>query len=252
MIGVMLLAATIVTNPVVAGDAVMVPVPGQSNAACPGELAPGDDQPDPDVFVVRRDGRIWTSAEPYCGVGGTGYARSMARGLIQSGLTSQVWVAQCAVSGTSILDWTQNIGDALNTPLQVAFGGSTYRNCAEMVLLARRLGIRVIAIAWHQGETSCTQNLVGVQQAKMTMLRARFLSDLGSPLIAGQLAPAFSRVCPSAPLIDSANEAAADAFVSSDGLTTALDNTHFNRASMRALGLRYADAILKVLGWTAH
>ena len=107
------------------------------------------------------------------------------------------------------------------------------------------------AILWHQGESDATPELAPTYEAKLHDLIGRFRTTLGAPdvpFIVGQLGR-FEGVPwdDARRTVDAAHrtlpgKVRRTAFVSSDGLVHGGDKVHFDTASLRDLGRRYADA----------
>jgi len=114
---------------------------------------------------------------------------------------------------------------------------------------------RLQAILWHQGESDASPALAAAYQGKLHDLIARFRTTLDAPdlpFIVGQLGR-----FPDAPwdearqLVDAAHRALPGkvphtAFVSSEGLVHGGDKVHFDAASLRELGRRYAEAYVSL------
>lgn len=109
-------------------------------------------------------------------------------------------------------------------------------------------------ILWHQGESDCKPAEASKYQEGLTALIARFRKEFAAPdlpFIIGQLGQFEGRTWSDArKQVDAAHQAiaAADpsvAFVSSDGLSCNSDHVHFNAASQRTFGARYAEAFLR-------
>ena len=109
---------------------------------------------------------------------------------------------------------------------------------------------------WHQGEGDSSPKLAAVYKDKLVELAARLRSDLDAadvPFIIGQLgqfegkpwSPGRHRV--NQAHIDAAKEIPHAGFVSSDGLTSKEDNTHFNTESLHEFGRRYAAVYLQLI-----
>ena len=107
------------------------------------------------------------------------------------------------------------------------------------------------AILWHQGESDSHEPAASLYQARLRALIERFRSDLGAPdlpFIIGQLgrfekgpwSVAKERV--NAAQRSVAVQMRNVAFVSSEGLVDRGDTIHFDAASARELGRRYANA----------
>jgi len=231
---------------VVVSGAVAVLVAGQSNAVGRGEQRAMDAAPEPDVYVVKKDGHVYRGSEPMSTLvpSGTGFGRTLARRLIASGYAPQVWLVNCAQGATRASAWAGR--GPQPKPLHGAVGGWLYMECLLQAQVVRRLGIPVVGIAWHQGEAGC-ENAVfaSEQEGHLRTLRERLRKDFGDvPFVGGELAR--SNGCAYRGAVNAATEAVSDAFVASDGLTTR-DRVHFDRASQRVLGERYADALLALL-----
>ncbi|TWU37913.1 Carbohydrate acetyl esterase/feruloyl esterase precursor [Novipirellula aureliae] len=109
---------------------------------------------------------------------------------------------------------------------------------------------RLAGILWHQGESD--GNRTGSYMKKLTALIADLRADFNAPdlpFIAGQVemddtdgkpSRVFNDVIIQLPTVVSNT-----AVVSTEGLLT-LDGTHFDSASQRELGRRYADALLSL------
>lgn len=130
-----------------------------------------------------------------------------------------------------------------------------YDDALARMRVALRAG-RVRAILWHQGESDATPALSVLYAAKLRALIARFRTDLGQPnlpFVIGQLGrfegkPWTAEV----QRVDSVHRAIAAsvpnvAYVSSEGLRDKGDKLHFDAASARAFGERYAAAYLALV-----
>ena len=142
-----------------------------------------------------------------------------------------------ARGGTSINDWEK--------------GDLYYEEAVSRVQAALEDGnSRLAGILWHQGESNSSQTNM-VYMGKLTTMIADLRADLGDPdlpFVAGQLEQDDTTpVVKERPINDeiillptlSPNTAVA----TTEGLTT-IDGTHFDSASQRELGRRYADALL--------
>jgi hypothetical protein len=114
---------------------------------------------------------------------------------------------------------------------------------------------RLRAILWHQGESDATPERSVMYEAKLRALIARFRADLAVPnvpFIIGQLGQFPGRPWTDATRrIDAAHRTIAAtmpnvAYVSSDGLRDKGDALHFDAASARELGRRYAEAFARL------
>ncbi len=259
MIGALLLVAAVQTpvdvDSVLVPGAVAVVIAGQSNAAGRGRMLPEDSIPEPNVYVSKGDGLAYPGSDPFDWFAtGTGFGRTLAADLVASGLAPQVWIVQCAVGETSARQWA---GDELPPFTFVAkdpqkvnrlLHGRLYGGCVMQALPLTRRGVRIVAVAWHQGENGCGNAAAAAKQADyLTEIRSHFLQDFpGSVFVGGELAQ--SDTCPYRETVNQATRDVADAFVPSDGLLApGPGNVHFDRASLREFGHRYAAAILGLI-----
>jgi hypothetical protein len=111
-------------------------------------------------------------------------------------------------------------------------------------------------ILWHQGEGDSGENKAAVYKESLLELVERLRTDLDAPdvpFIIGQLGQfegkpwSPGRYLVNQAHIDVAQEIHNGGFVSSDGLTSKEDNTHFNTESLHEFGRRYAEVYLGVL-----
>lgn len=125
---------------------------------------------------------------------------------------------------------------------QWAKGGDYYNAALRRVAQARKTGT-LKGILWHQGEADRDQPDGYLE--KLAKLIADLREDLDEPdlpFIAGQVKGVTAINDQIARLPDTV---ANTAFASSDGLTTQ-DEFHFDTRSMKLLGQRYAQALIKL------
>ena len=219
---------------------------GQSNMAGRGKVEPQDTRPIPRVLMLDRQG-VWVPAvdpmhydKPVAGVG---LGRSFAAALTAADPDVTIGLIPVAAGGSPIDTWTpggyhdqtkSHPWDDAIARARVAMGAGTLKG-----------------ILWHQGESDATPALAAGYAAKLTDLVARFRSTLGAPdvpFIVGQLGQ-----FPDVPwdddrrLVDAAHRSltarvARTAYVPADQLTHGGDRIHFDSASLRELGRRYATA----------
>jgi len=221
---------------------------GQSNMAGRGKVEPQDTVPIPRVLMLDKQ-RTWVPAvdpmhfdKPIAGVG---LGRSFATRIADAYPDVAIGLIPAAVGGSPIDAWQPGVyyeptkshpwDDALARSRVAATSGT------------------LKAILWHQGESDATPDLAPGYEAKLHDLIARLRTALDAPevpFIVGQLGQ-----YPDVPwdasrrMIDAAHRALPGkvrrtAFVSSDGLVHGGDKVHFDSASLRELGRRYADAYL--------
>jgi len=223
---------------------------GQSNMAGRGEVTPDDQQPDPRVLMLNKDGR-WVPAvdpmhfdKPSVGVGlGRTFGLEIAKAT--PGVT--IGLIPCAVGGSPIETWEPG-----------AFDEATKTHPWDDAMTRARLALpagTLKGILWHQGESDSTPERAGLYEQRMHDLIARFRNELAAPavpFIAGQMG-----IFPESPwsgekkIVDRVHQnlpaqIKRSAFVSAGGLTHKGDKVHFDSASYRELGKRYAAAFLAI------
>ena len=224
---------------------------GQSNMAGRGEVEDRDRQPIPHVFALDAHGD-WVPAvdpvhwdKPSAGVG---LARSFAVEYLKHHPGVSVGFIPAACGGSPISSWAPG----------EYFDGTHSHPYDDAIARARRAlpGGTLKGILWHQGESDRSPALAPAYEAALTALIARFRHDLGAPkvpFVIGQLGQ-FAGAGPwdaAALEVDRAQRAVAakapfSAFVSSDDLTSNPDHLHFDAASLREFGRRYAVAFARI------
>jgi hypothetical protein len=176
---------------------------------------------------------------------GVGPGRTFGLTLAARDANARIGLVPAAVGGSPISSWEPGALDS-------ATGTHPYDDALARLRAAQRDG-KLRAILWHQGESDATPALSVLYAAKLRALIARFRADVGDPnlpFIIGELGK-FDAKPWSAEVarIDSVHRAIAAsmpnvAYVSSDGLRDKGDTLHFDSASQRTFGERYAAAYL--------
>lgn len=219
---------------------------GQSNMAGRGALDPVDQDVDPRVLMLDK-ARVWVPAtdpmhfdKPVAGVG---LGRAFAARMRERAPDVTVGLIPAAVGGSPIDAWQPGV---FYEPTR----SHPWDDAMARASVAMASGT-LQAILWHQGESDATPDLAPAYEAKLHDLIARFRTALGAPdvpFIVGGLGR-----YPDVPwddarrMVDAAHRTLPDkvrrtAFVSSDGLVHGGDKVHFDTASLRELGRRYAAA----------
>jgi hypothetical protein len=219
---------------------------GQSNMAGRGVVEPPDRSAAEGVLMLDK-ARVWMPAvdpmhfdKPIAGVG---LGRSFAARVLESHPGMTIGLIPAAAGGSPIDTWVPGgyHDQTKSHPWDDAIARAT---------VAMQAGT-LKAILWHQGESDATPALAPGYQAKLDDLVARFRSALGAPelpFIAGQLGQFADEPWDDARRrVDEAHRGLParvrrTAFVSSDGLVHGGDKVHFDSASLRELGRRYAAA----------
>jgi hypothetical protein len=221
---------------------------GQSNMAGRGQIGAEDKTPHPRALLFTLQNKWEPAVEPVThdkpgmlGVGpGLAFGKSMAAS--DPGVT--IGLVPCAFGGTPLKRWERT--------------GDLYSNAVQRARLAMREGI-LKGIIWHQGEsdsgTATNANSYGDRLSRMIQdIRA----DLGAPnlpFVVGQIGEflydrgpehsPYARVVNGA-LAALPEKVPATACASSKGLKDKSDQLHFDAASQRELGRRYAAAMLRL------
>lgn len=199
----------------------------------------------------------WRTATPpivrcWTGLGiGDYFGRIMVENLPQQ---IRVGIVSVAVPGCDIgLFDKENYGTyAANAPEWMKgiisdYGGNPYGRLVEVAKLAQKNGV-IKGILFHQGETNTNST---TWKNKVQQVVANLKSDLGLedvPFLAGELLASEGACCSSHNVeVNKLPELIPNAHViSSSGLVGA-DAAHFNSASYRLFGERYAKKMLEVI-----
>jgi hypothetical protein len=223
---------------------------GQSNMAGRGVVETQDQKPHPRVLMLSRDG-TWVPAvdpmhfdKPAAGVGlGKTFGAIIAEA--QPGVT--IGLIPCAVGGSPIDTWKPGV-------FYPATKSHPWDDMAKRLEVALKSGT-VKGILWHQGESDSLPELAQAYEAKLHDLIQRLRAAVKNPevpFIAGQMGK-FADMPWTAEktIVDQAHQTlpkkvANTAFVSAEGLQHKGDKIHFDSASLRELGKRYAEQFLKM------
>jgi hypothetical protein len=224
---------------------------GQSNMAGRGKVEAQDSVVNPRVLKLDRSMTWLPAVDPLHwdkpALVGVGPGRSFGLTLASRDPSATIGLIPAAVGGSPISSWEPGARDS-------ATGTHPYDDALARLRVAQQSGT-LRAILWHQGESDATPALSVLYAAKLRALIARFRSDAGDPtlpFVIGQLGR-FDGKPWSAEMqrVDSVHRAIAAsvpnvACVSSDGLGDKGDKLHFDAASQRTFGQRYAAAYLTI------
>jgi hypothetical protein len=218
---------------------------GQSNMAGRGRLGAEDKTPHPRVLVFTLSNTWKLAVEPITkdrksglGVGpGLAFGKAMA----EKNQTVNIGLIPCAVGGTPLARWEK--------------GGDLYSNAVQRAKLAMHDGT-LKGILWHQGESdSGTEAKANGYSDRLLKMIGDIRTELASPrvpFVVGELGEfLYDRGPDKTPYAKNLNAGLAKippavpftALVSSHGLTANADHLHFDAASQREFGRRYAEAI---------
>jgi hypothetical protein len=206
---------------------------GQSNMAGRGPVEGVDRVPHPRVFSFASDQRWVPAIDPIAfdkpGLAGVGPGRAFGNAIADSHLDWVVGLVPAAFGGTTLDQWRPD--------------GKLYGDAVARTRAALQGGARLAAILWLQGESE-TPLTAQTYVARFSQMASRLRGDLGAadvPIIVGELGRFVS-------VADAMNPQLARipasvkrcSLVSSLGLTDKGDHLHFDSASARELGRRYA------------
>jgi len=221
---------------------------GQSNMAGRGSIEPQDKEAMPGILSLNKQMEWVPATDPLHfdkpEIAAVGLGRTFAKTLLAANPTATIGLIPCAFGGTSLEQWKR--------------GGPLYEDAVKRARFAMKSG-KLRGILWHQGEAdSGSAKLAGSYRERwkefITLLRLD-LEAADTPVIVGQLGEFFGHKPGAEPTFaDVVNEQIAliplqvprTGFVSSGGLTDKGDQVHFNTASIREFGRRYAYAFLSL------
>jgi hypothetical protein len=221
---------------------------GQSNMAGRGEIGPEDKTPHPRVLMFTLSNRWEPAVEPIThdkpGVLGVGPGLAFGKAMAEHNPRVTLGLVSCAFGGTPLKRWER--------------GGDLYSNAVQRARLAMRDGT-LKGILWHQGESDSSAatnaNSYGKRLGQMVQDIRSGLGSPNLPFVAGQIGEfLYDRGPGKTPYARVVNEAFAklpDAVpatgcVFSKGLTHKGDVLHFDAASQRELGRRYAAEMIRL------
>jgi hypothetical protein len=220
---------------------------GQSNMAGRGTVEPQDTVTSPRILTINQQGAVIRAREPLHfyepnmkGAGcGLAFARELLAHLPQD---DTILLIPTAVGGSSMGQWLRNTthrGVALRT------------NFSEKMTLGKQHGV-IRGILWHQGESDANPQGIREHSAQMQQLFTTFREQAGNPslpVLIGELGE-YSK---DSALWSELNQqmwryAETDSnctIVSAKGLNHKGDYVHFDTASQRELGRRFARAYMQ-------
>jgi hypothetical protein len=223
---------------------------GQSNMAGRGEISDVDLKIHPRILMLAKDGSWQHAVDPIHydkKIAGAGLAKSFAIELVQRDEEITIGLVPAACGGSPISTWEPG-----------AYFEKTdshpYDDAIARTKRATQDGT-LTGILWHQGEADSRPERSAVYQHKLAGLIQRLRDDLNAPdipFVIGQLGQfpgkpwSEGRHTINEAHIAVATEIPMTGFVSSTGLTSKDDNTHFNTKSLHKFGQRYAQTYLQI------
>ncbi len=223
---------------------------GQSNMAGRGKVEDQDKIANDRVLMLSKSGEWVTAVDPLHfdkPVAGVGLGRTFGLEVAKATPGITVGLIPCAVGGSPIDTWKPGA-------YYPATKSRPWDDAINRAKLARKSG-SLKGILWHQGESDSTAALAPGYEAKLHDLVKRLRKELDAPevpFLVGQLGQ-FEDVPwnEDRKQVDAAHRELAKklpncAFVESTGLKHKGDKVHFDSASYRELGKRYAKVYLKL------
>jgi hypothetical protein len=212
---------------------------GQSNMAGRGAIESQDQLTNPHIFMLTKDLKWVLAKDPVHfdkpSMSGVGLCSQFARTLIKEDPKLNIGLIPCAMGGSKLDEWKP--------------GSKLYDDAVSRTREAMKKG-RLAGILWHQGESDSSHAHVEVYAPHFADMIKQLRNDLNAtqiPLIVGELGrykkeynefnAALPKIVASVPLCT---------MVTSEDLKDKGDHTHFDSASLRTYGERYAKEYLKV------
>jgi hypothetical protein len=208
---------------------------GQSNMAGRGPVEASDKVPHPRVFMLTKELAWVPAVDPMHfdrpEIIGVGPGASFGRAVADADPKITVGLIPAAVGGTSLDQWK--------------IGGELYTNAIARAHAALAHG-KLAGILWHQGESDNTAEKAATYTERFRTMIAQLRKDLHAedvPLLVGELGRfRESNEVVNKVLVTLPSQVPLCAFVSAEGLKDKGDQLHFDSASQREFGRRYAQA----------
>ncbi len=230
---------------------------GQSNMAGRGDVEPDDRVVHARLRMLDRDGRWVPAVDPMHfdkpAIVGVGPGRAFGLALVDADSTAEIGLVPAAVGGSPIEAWRPGVHYAPTD-------SHPWDDAIRRAHVAMASGV-LRGILWHQGEADATPERAPLYADRLHDLVRRLRTTLDAPevpFLAGQIGH-FADVpwTDAHVMVDAAHRALPQhvpytAYVSAEGLTHKGDRVHFDAASARLLGRRYAEAWTRLTTPTAR
>jgi hypothetical protein len=223
---------------------------GQSNMAGRGKVEEQDKVAHPRVLMLNKAGEWVPAVDPLHfdkSSAGTGLGKTFGMQIAEANPGITVGLIPCAVGGSPIDSWRPG-------QFYKPANAHPWDQAIPRAKLAMEKGT-LKGILWHQGESDSNAKLAAEYGTKLQNLVKAFRNELGDdlPFLVGQLGQ-FEDIPwdENRKLVDQAHQNLPKqlphvAFVSSTGFKHKGDKVHFDSASLREFGKRYAEAYLKLI-----
>ncbi|SEJ04128.1 protein of unknown function [Dyadobacter sp. SG02] len=222
---------------------------GQSNMAGRGATDAASTPDSPKMWTINRQNEWKMAADPLHqdkpAVVGVGPGLTFAQEILKKHPGRPIGLIPCAVGGSGIDDWQPGVRHEQT-------GIYAYDEMLARVKEAQKRGT-IKGIIWHQGESDSSPEKKDAYAAKLADFFKRLRRDTHTenvPLVVGTLGDFYVAKNPDAAFInavitDYAKNNKLVSLASASGLTHKGDDTHFDTASARELGRRYANALFE-------
>ncbi|WP_196781411.1 sialate O-acetylesterase [Flavobacterium sufflavum] len=215
---------------------------GQSNMAGRGAIDAESEKTSQDIFMLDKSNNWVIAKDPVHfdkSSAGVGPAISFAQAMLKDKMNAQIGLIPCAWGGSPIKVWQPGVKYFDNFP---------YDEAIARAKIALQKGV-LKGILWHQGESDNDSKKAEVYLEKLKALVANLRMDLNAPnlsFVAGEIGY-FNKENHINTIINKLpDEVAHTAVVSAKDLTDKGDHLHFDTASARELGKRYAAEMKKL------
>ncbi len=223
---------------------------GQSNMAGRGAIEPQDTIIDPRVFMLNKGGE-WVAAKsplhfdkPAAGTGlGLTFGKQMA-----DKTKRKIGLIPCAVGGTNISMWMPGAYDRITKT-------HPYDDAIRRLKIALQQG-ELKGILWHQGEGDASTERAALYEQRFDSMLVYLQRDLqanipGIPVVIGELGQFYCLKNPKAAVLNKVLQHISEshkniALVTTEGLSHRGDTLHFDAASQREFGNRYAKKMTRL------
>jgi hypothetical protein len=220
---------------------------GQSNMSGRGRIEAEDTTPHPRVLMFTTNANWQPAVEPVThdrpkmlGVGpGLAFGKAMA----EKNPDVTIGLVPCSLGGTPLSRWQK--------------GGDLYSNAVHRAKLAMKSG-RLKGVLWHQGESDSSPGKAETYGTRLDQMIRDLRADLASPdipFVAGQLGEfLYTRGSNNVAEVRLVNDTLAKladrvphtGCTSSTGLNHKGDQLHFDAASQREMGRRFAREMIRL------
>lgn len=214
---------------------------GQSNMAGRGKVEAEDQRAHPRVFMLTKDLAWMPAIDPMHFDKperiGTGLGKTFGAIVAESEPGATIGLVPAAFGGSALDEWKP--------------GAPHYVAAVARAKAALKHG-QLAGILWHQGESDRARELVATYPGRFAAMVAQLRADLGAPdvpVVLGEI----GRFCDdqagiNAALVEATRLTPRAALVTTEGLADQGDKLHFDSASFRELGRRYARAWQELAG----